>query len=211
MKHWQTLRLAGLASIGWLMTAGWAAAEETVDSTMNDKPPVIPASSMTGYLIWVIFALLLVIGLIVFVIKLLSKRNRGWGANRALRSLGGIPLGQNKSLQVVELSGRVYIVGVGDSVSLLDKIDDPVEAQMILDDMDQQTGLAWNASSLKEMVGRFRKRSTDSSSEPNAERWQEAESFETLLNNRLKRQSERKQKMKELLNEQNQNDRLLDE
>ena len=53
------------------------------------------------------------------------QRNRGWGTNRALRSLGGIPLGQNKSLQVVELSGRVYVVGVGDSITLLDKIDDP--------------------------------------------------------------------------------------
>ncbi|UVI32509.1 flagellar biosynthetic protein FliO [Paenibacillus spongiae] len=211
MKQRQTLRLAGLSFVYWLMTAGWAAAEETVDSPMNDKPPVIPASSITGYLIWVIFALLLVIGLIVLVIKLLSKRSRGWGANRSLRSLGGIPLGQNKSLQVVELSGRIYVVGVGENVSLLDKIDDPVEAQMVLDDMQQQTGQVWNATSLKDMVGRFRNRNTDSSAGPNDERWQESESFQTLLNNRMKRQAENKQKMEELLKEQNQNDRLLDE
>jgi len=206
MKQRQQLRLAGLGSLFWLMAGNVAAANPDLD----DSPPNIPITSpnMTGSLLWVVFALFIVIVLIVIVIKWLSQRNRSWGTNRSLRSLGGIPLGQNKSLQVVELSGRIYVVGVGENISLLDKIDDPEEAQAVLDQIEQQSGTSWSPTSLKRTLARLRGQTPDPET---TERWQEADSFKSMLQDRMNRQSDRKRKVEDLLKEQNQNDRLLDE
>ncbi|WP_308639256.1 flagellar biosynthetic protein FliO [Paenibacillus silvisoli] len=203
MKVSKGIRLAAMAVSGWLMTASLASAEISVD----EGKPVIGTG--IGYYIWVIVALLLVIGLIILVIKWLASRNRGWGTNRALRSLGGIPLGQNKSLQVVELSGRVYVVGVGDDITLLDKIEDPDTAAAVLEAIDQQNNRTWSSPTLTEFIGRFRK--SGKADGPTSEPWQEAVSFKDLLNNGMMRQSDQKQKVEELLREQNHNDRLLDE
>jgi len=207
MKQRQRLRLAGLGSLFWLMAGNVAAANPDLD----DSPPNIPINSpnMTGSLLWVVFALFIVIVLIVIVIKWLSQRNRSWGTNRSLRSLGGIPLGQHKSLQVIELSGRIYVVGVGENISLLDKIDDPDEAQAVLDQIEQQSASNWSPTSLKRTLARLRGQTSDS--EPTSERWQEADSFKSMLQDRMNRQSDRKRKVEDLLKEQNQNDRLLDE
>ncbi|SFS79200.1 flagellar biosynthetic protein FliO [Paenibacillus sp. BC26] len=203
MRVLKGVRLAAMAVSGWLLTASLASAEISGD---EDKPVI---GTSIGYYIWVIIALMLVVGLIILVMKWLSSRNRGWGTNRALRSLGGIPLGQNKSLQVVELSGRVYVVGVGEDITLLDKIDDPETASAILEAIEQQNGRTWNTPNLTDFIGRFRK--TNKADEPTSEPWQAATSFKELLNNGMMRQSDQKQKVEELLKERNQNDRLLDE
>ncbi|QHW30056.1 flagellar protein [Paenibacillus rhizovicinus] len=204
MKVFNVFRLAGLAVPGWLITASLASAAAGND---DGKPDV---GAGIGYLIWVIAALLIVIGLIILLIKWLASRNRGWGTNKALRSLGGIPLGQNKSLQVVELSGRVYVVGVGEDITLLDKIDDPDTAAAILDAIEQQNSRNWSSPSMAEFLARLRNKR--SSQEPTEEPWQPSNvSFKELLNNGMKRQADRKQKVEELLKEQNHNDRLLDE
>ncbi|BBH20862.1 hypothetical protein Back11_22070 [Paenibacillus baekrokdamisoli] len=201
MKQRNRFRLAGLAFVGSLLTSN-----EVHAAAVDEKPDFGPGA---GYLIWVIVALMLVIGLIILVIKWLSQRNRGWGTNRALRSLGGIPLGQNKSLQVVELSGRVYIVGVGENITLLDKIDEPEAALAIMDAIEQQNGRTWNKSSLTDFFDRFRNRK--SGNEPTNEPWQAATSFQEMLKDKMKLQSDQKQKALDLLKEQNHNDRLLDE
>ncbi|WP_219836670.1 flagellar biosynthetic protein FliO [Paenibacillus sp. R14(2021)] len=203
MKGLKNYRLAGFAVFGWLMTASLASA--AVDSD-EGKPEI---GTGIGYLVWVIVALLLVIGLIILLIKWLASRNRGWGTNRALRSLGGIPLGQNKSLQVVELSGRVYVVGVGEDITLLDKIDDPETAAAVLDAIEQQNSRTWNSPTLADFVSRFRKK--NDGAEPNNQPWQSSASFKELLSDGMKRQSDQKQKVEDLLKEQNHNDRLLDE
>ncbi|GGD68286.1 hypothetical protein GCM10010911_27570 [Paenibacillus nasutitermitis] len=175
----------------------------------NEEMPEAISGPGIGYLIWVIVALALVIGLIVLLIKWLSKKNRGWGNSRALRSLCGIPLGQNKSLQIVELSGRIYVVGVGENITLLDKIDDPDAALAILEAIELQNGRQWNSPSVMDLLNRFRNRKD--TSEPSNEPWQAASSFQDLLQSKMKRQSAQKQRVEDLLNEQNHNDRLLDE
>ncbi|MBB3109403.1 flagellar protein FliO/FliZ [Paenibacillus phyllosphaerae] len=205
------LLTAGLASISALLpTLAAAAAETQADpeaTDLTDPSPVMANTNMTGYLIWVIFALLLVTSLIVLVIKFLAQRNRMIGSNRSLRSLGGIPLGQNKSLQVLDLSGRLYVVGVGENISLIDKIDDPEEARSILQSLEQQQMQPWTPATFKDWIDRVRNRGK----EEEKQMWQEADSFQSLLQSRLQRQSDQRQKVESLLKDENQNDRLLDE
>lgn len=196
MKVLKGFRLAGLAVFGWLTTASLASA--AVGAPDEGKPEI---GTGIGYLIWVIVALLIVIGLIVLLIKYLASRNRGWGTNKALRSLGGIPLGQNKSLQVVELSGRLYVVGVGEDITMLDKIEDPDAVAAIMDAIEQQNGRTWSSPTIADFLGRLRNK--QQSSRPSEDEWQSSVSFKELLNNGMKRQADQKQKVEELLKEQN--------
>ncbi|GAK02043.1 flagellar biosynthesis protein FliZ [Geomicrobium sp. JCM 19037] len=54
-----------------------------------------------------------------------------------LQNLGGIQLGQQKSVQVIRVGDRFFIVGVGDSIQLLDEIRDEDEIQQLVEKADQ--------------------------------------------------------------------------
>lgn len=83
--------------------------------------PHFASGGMTGSVVWVLVSLALVIGLITLLIRWLSKRSQLMGGARALEQLGGLTLGPNKSIQVIEAAGRIYVVGVGENVTLLDR------------------------------------------------------------------------------------------
>jgi flagellar protein FliO/FliZ len=178
---------------------------------MNDfdsQPPDFDTVNVAGSLIWVIVALLIVIGLIVVSIRFLAGRSRIWGANRSLRTLGGVALGQNKSMQVVDIGGRIYVVGVGEDITLLDKIDDPVQVEAVLRMLEQPSEPMWDSSSIGSMLKRMRGARQARQSDP-AE-WDSA-SFQSVLQRNLNRQAESKQKVESILQESHHKDRLMDE
>ncbi|GFN31883.1 flagellar biosynthetic protein FliO [Paenibacillus xylaniclasticus] len=202
------IRIAALATAIMPMTAlRAAAASEGLEKSDTVQPATY--GSMTGNLVTVLIALAVVIGLIIFAIKFLARRNRGWGTNRALRALGGIPLGQNKSIQVVELAGKVYVVGVGDDVKLIDRIDDAVDAARIIQEMEQTSGAGWNSAAFSDLMNRFRNRGNQASSESKGSN--EGPDFELMLRQKLDEQSQRKQQVETLLRSSNQSDRLMDD
>jgi flagellar protein FliO/FliZ len=133
----------------------------------------------------------------------LSQRNRVWGTNRAVRSLGGVALGQNNSLQVIELTGRLYVVGVGENVTLLDKIEDVEQVQAILASLDRQSnGAVWSTNTITDFLKRFRKQEPSSGEDLTNEQWNmQSSSFQSLLNQNLSKQADRKQQLESLLKE----------
>jgi len=161
-----------------------------------------------GSLVWLIVALLIVIGLIVVFIKFLSSRNRAWGANRSLRSLGGVTLGQNKSLQVVEAAGRIYVVGVGEDVALIDKITDPDTVADVVASLEDQAARTWNPAAVADLWNKVRTRG--GKTDPEAENWNDS-SFEAMLSEKLNRQTDRRNRMESLLGESKTRDRLEEE
>ncbi|EXX91339.1 flagellar protein [Paenibacillus darwinianus] len=205
------LALSSLAFLTVMPSAVRAAGD--TNGTMNnlDGPPaeIVGSTSMAGSLIWVIVSLILVIGLIVFVIKFLAGRSRIWGANRSLRSLGGVALGQNKSLQVVDVAGQLYVVGVGEDVRLLDKIEDPEQAQAIIRLLDQTSQLMWNTAAVGSLMNRLRNRTAVGGLRETETI--EDDAFRTILQDKLQRQAETKHKVETLLNENSSKDRLRDE
>ncbi|WP_284239237.1 flagellar biosynthetic protein FliO [Paenibacillus glycanilyticus] len=182
--------------------AAWPAFAAAADEN-NDGSPMAGTGSYTGSVIWVIVSLFIVIGLIILLIKFLSQRNRMWGTNRAVRSLGGVALGQNNSLQVVELSGRLYVVGVGENVTLLDKIDDEKQVQAILASLDRQTNTAgFSPSTISDFLKRFRKVEANAGQDLTEEQWNtQSTSFQHLLNQNLSKQAGRKEQLESLLKE----------
>lgn len=86
-----------------------------------------------------IFYFLLVIGLLYMVLQFLSKRNRLLPSNGPILSLGGQPLGNNKSLQVMLIGQTIYIVGVGDTVTLMRTISEGEEYQSLLESFENHS------------------------------------------------------------------------
>ncbi|MFD2878761.1 flagellar biosynthetic protein FliO [Paenibacillus rhizoplanae] len=53
-------------------------------------------------------------------------------SGRSIRTLGALGLGPNKSIQIIELGSSLYLIGVGDDISMMDKITDPAEVALII-------------------------------------------------------------------------------
>lgn len=96
--------------------------------------------STTGSLILGIlktgFALLLILALIYIMIKLLGKKNLSLKQTKVLENLGGISLGQNKSLQMVRVGNKILLIGVGENIELLYEITDEAIIETLLHNED---------------------------------------------------------------------------
>lgn len=208
-----TSRISMVSALGMAIWPRFAAAAALDGSSAsNDEQMVFTGSNdLAGNLVWVIVSLAIVIVLIIFVIKWLSQRNRMWGANRSLRSLGGIALGQNNSMQVVEIAGRIYIVGVGESITLLDKVDDPEQVSAVIAALERQKDAGWGNDVVGQVINRLKNRNKKNESEPINEQWNKKTSFEDLLQNKLSQQADRKQQLESLLHDSKSNERLMDD
>lgn len=104
------------------------------DDSIEEKPVGLTAWSYIRTLLAFIF----VIGLLLWLLKFLNKRNRNFDQNRLMTNLGGVPLGQHKSIQLVKMGNHYFVVGVGENVQLLREIDDPDEIADMLSHYDQE-------------------------------------------------------------------------
>lgn len=126
------------SSDGYVDECYGKAATQDNCSDMNenaDEDETESASSGIGIFdyIKVLFALILVIGLLVFVLKLINKKNSSYQKNNVLNNLGGLSLGQNKSVQLLQVGNRLFLVGVGEDISLIKEIDNQQEIEQLLD------------------------------------------------------------------------------
>ncbi len=87
-------------------------------------------TSVTDY-IRVVFALLFVIGLLYGLLKLINRKNRLYDKTRLMKNMGGLSLGQHKSIQLVVIGQSYYLIGVGDDIRLLKEITDPEEIKAL--------------------------------------------------------------------------------
>jgi len=206
-------RISMVSALGMAIWPRFAAAAAQGGSSANDEEQMMftGTNDIAGNMIWVIVSLAIVIVLIILVIKWLSQRNRMWGTNRSLRSLGGIALGQNNSLQVVEIAGRIYIVGVGENITLIDKLDDPEQASAVISALERQQESAWSKDLVSQLLKKFKDRNNQNVSDPTNEQWNKTSSFQDLLQNKLSQQADRKQQLESLLHESKPNERLMDD
>jgi len=91
--------------------------------TLVGNENIKPTSVILNF-IKMIFALLLVLALIYFILMFVKKRNRLFSNVQVLENLGGITVGANKSIQLVRIGNKVYLIGVGDNVEMLQEITD---------------------------------------------------------------------------------------
>ncbi|WP_159884379.1 flagellar biosynthetic protein FliO [Paenibacillus puerhi] len=150
----------------------------------------------------VIFFLIVIIVIFFIIVKIISQKNKVF-AGRSIRSLGGLPLGPNKSIQVVEIGKSLYIVGVGENVQLLEKVADEEEVAIITEMMS--TGPAFSGPSLQSIGDWLKNRRQ----KPEVEEEIDIEnpSFQHVFQSKM---TDRKKLMEELLQQENNSDRLKD-
>lgn len=173
---------------------------------LTEKPFTEVSSGDTFLaIVKVIFFLIVIIGLFYFIMKVInSKKNIFFG--RAIRSLGGVPLGQNKSIQVVEIGNHLYIVGVGDNVQLLEKIEDELEVAQIVEAFtaSQQIG----STSFETISGLLQKLRNKQAVQE--EETDETLSFQQVFHSKMQRVSDRKKLAEEMLTQDQYTERLND-
>lgn len=148
-------------------------------------------------LLKVIFVLAILIVIIVMLIRFLGNRNRAWMSNRSIRTLGAVGLGPNKSLQVIEIGGSLYLIGVGENVSVLDKITDPDEIALIMASFEDQAG--YSGTLFKEIAAKLRKGKGGVSSQEID--LNENPTFYEMLQSKIRSAPDRKQRIEDLMSE----------
>jgi flagellar protein FliO/FliZ len=172
--------------------------------TQSDAPSVILMMAQ------VIFYLILIIGFFFVIMKILAQKNRRRMHGRAVNPLGGVPLGQNKSLQIVEIGRSIYLLGVGDNVQLVHKIDDPDEAAYLIASMTTQSeSSVVGMKQLNKWFSRFRQQ--DHAIELDRREDHVAHSFQEVFQSKMSHMANRKQMVEELLNNQKYTDRSSEE
>jgi flagellar protein FliO/FliZ len=179
----------------------------------SDEVQQFTSGNMTGSIVWVFVSLALVIGLITLLIRWLSRRSQLLGGARALEQLGGLTLGPNKSVQVIEAAGRIYVVGVGENVTLLDSLPAGEEAEELRRKLLEKRSAASAlpaAEWLRRIQGRTGKGSWPADSVPD-EGKEETRRFQKLLEQKLEQQSKQQEELEQLFQETRDRDRLREE
>lgn len=112
---------------------------DTIDNK-SDEPkvteqdaPVVEGGSTFLSLVKLVFALIFVLALIYGLYRFVSKRTKTYQNYGAIRNIGGVAVGSNRSVQLVRVGKEILVVGVGESVQLLKEINDPELIENILD------------------------------------------------------------------------------
>jgi flagellar protein FliO/FliZ len=105
------------------------------------SPNTVEGTSPTIFPLFMKFLLsfILVIGLLLLLLRYLSKRNGILQSSGPVLPLGGHNLGNNKSVQVILIGQTIYVVGVGENINLLRSIEKGEEYQHLLESYENQS------------------------------------------------------------------------
>ncbi|WP_231506334.1 flagellar biosynthetic protein FliO [Paenibacillus sp. UNC451MF] len=177
------------------------------EQPLKDTPDFAYPGADTASTLWmvvkVVFFLIVIIGIFFVIVKFLSQKNKSL-FGRSLRSLGGVPLGPNKSIQVVEIGRSLYIVGVGDNVQLIEKINDEEEVAYITSMLTNNSIGTPNFESLSGWWNKLRNKQEQPEDEDITA------SFQQVFHDKMQHLSDRKKRVDELLMDDNNKDRLND-
>ncbi|WP_248926362.1 flagellar biosynthetic protein FliO [Paenibacillus hamazuiensis] len=175
----------------------------SVNSGAPDLYPGVSSFDTFKMIVQVIFFLIVIIGLFFLIIKFLSQKNKFFGFGRSFRSLGGVPLGTNKSIQVIELGKSLYVVGVGDNIQLLEKIDDQDEVEFIKEMLSSPANTGQSLDVFATWLNKWRGRKQEEDLE------EVNSSFQQVFMSKMQNVTNRKKMVEQLMDEQKA-DRLND-
>ncbi|GAE29258.1 flagellar biosynthetic protein FliO [Alkalihalobacillus hemicellulosilyticus] len=98
---------------------------------------IFPETNTFAMFAQTILALAFVIILLYVLLRFVGKRSQSFRSTQILQSMGGVPLGGNRSVQIVRVNDRILVVGVGESIQLLKEITDPEEVNKMMSQQQQ--------------------------------------------------------------------------
>ena len=90
----------------------------------NPQPTAVSWWSTLAYLLSLIAVFAVVVVMAYFTAKFIGGRFNARMATGGGRILENLPLAPNRSVCIVEIAGRVFLLGVGENISLLAEITD---------------------------------------------------------------------------------------
>ncbi|KQL55510.1 hypothetical protein AN964_14690 [Heyndrickxia shackletonii] len=170
--------------------------KKSSDTQKENKTNADSGSPVISFLdvVKMIFALIVVIALLYYLLKFINKKSRSYQQNRFVQNFGGTSLGGNRSLQIVKAGKRILILGVGEDIRLLKEIDDQTE----IDDFIKQYDADMERSmEPRDIVSKLSKRINGL--KRNTETSQQQPSFQSLLKEQLSNiKKDRNNMMREL-------------
>lgn len=133
-----------------------AAKEDTVVSAAGDV-------SAWEY-IKMVLALIFVVALFYGLMKFLNKRNLTFQRNQMVQNLGGLSLGAQKSVQLLQIGKKIYLVGVGEDVQLIREITDPQEVEELIALYNEKQEFAATSPYIAEVISKFKRKNKQNSS-----------------------------------------------
>ena len=118
--------------------------DEQLEPLAEDELKPTQDTSLVAIIIKLIFYTLLILVMIYGLIKFLAIRQKKFQPNQAVKLMGGTPLGNNKSLQLVKVGDKVYLLGVADQVTLIKEFSNTDEISSIESDLEQQPTMLSN-------------------------------------------------------------------
>ncbi|WP_416731512.1 flagellar biosynthetic protein FliO [Fictibacillus sp. JL2B1089] len=148
-----------------------------------DNNPVSSESESTFMmLVKLVFMLGIVLAILYFVLRFIQRKSVSFQDGKNLQSLGGIGIGQNRSVQLIKTGNSVLVVGVGDSVTLLKEITNEDEVQMMLDQRpSQNVSTMTNQLKNKWLKSRTEESNKTSNETGTAETKDQTQSFKNML------------------------------
>jgi flagellar protein FliO/FliZ len=128
--------------------------DEVKTTPTSAKEVDSPSSSIFPLFLKFIFSFLLVIGLLFGLLRFLSKRSTSQ-SNGSVIPLGTHVLGNNRSLQILLIGKTIYIVGVGDTITLVRTLSEGEEYQHLLKSYENQADTLTPTEFLKDSTQKW--------------------------------------------------------
>ncbi len=144
-----------------------------------------------GYTTYIydVFVLILIVALAVFLLRFIGKRAQRTFSHTLIKSVGIIPLGNNKTMQVFVIDEkRVLLVGVGNAIEPIADIEDPELAKRFLLDFESKM----MPSTMMRPVGRFLVNSMNTWQKKQSQPKTHKDDFATVLSERLESVKEKR-------------------
>jgi len=161
----------------------WLEPEKT---EKEDKPAAetIPETAAVSVSAWdyvkMVLALLFVLALLYGVLKLVNSKNRMYQQNQLMQNLGGLSLGQHKSVQLLQVGDSLFLVGVGEDISILKEITDTDEKEKLMTFYNDKQEFTAQVPYIANVLKRFKTPFLNEASNK-----QEKGNFEQLFKKRL--------------------------
>ena len=86
--------------------------------------PNVPGVSWGAWFVAIIFLMALAAAA-YFLVRIVRQGQGRMGASAGMRVVGRLPLAMNQSLVLVSVAGQVLLLGVGQRIELIERIEDP--------------------------------------------------------------------------------------
>jgi flagellar protein FliO/FliZ len=143
-----------------------------------------------------VFYTIIVVLMIYGLVKFLSVRQKKLQQNNIFNVLGGVSVGNQKSLQLVKVANKVYFIGVGEDVTLLKEINDETEISNLEAEIEakQTSPIANQINRLLNKQGEKAESNTD------------FRSFQNLMKQTMEKQKEKRNSIEQKLKNSNDKD-----